>query len=195
MDGLRFFLEQYDFSRSVIEGMVLNGLSDEQIRRHPQEGQNSLAWLIWHVARWEDFTITILDPEQRQLFDRDDWMGRMRLARRDGGTAMTYEECSALSADIDLAELRAYWDAVGRRTRAVALALDPQTLDDPVDAERLHRHFADGILGSERAAWVEQLFSNRTNGWLLSFVNIHLVEQMIGEALCVRSLGGIGLGL
>jgi len=195
MDGLRFFVEQYDFSRSVIEGMILSGLSDAQLRRHPQEGQNSLAWLIWHVARWEDFTITILDPEQRQLFDRDDWMGRMRLARRDGGTAMTYEECSALSADIDLAELRAYWDAVGRRTRAVAMALDPQTFDDPVDAERLHRHFADGILGSERAAWVEQLFSNRTNGWLLSFVNIHLVEQMIGEALCVRSLGGVGLGL
>jgi hypothetical protein len=174
--------------------MMLAGLSDEQIRRHPQEGQNSLVWLIWHVARWEDFMITLLDPEQRQLFDQEDWMGRMRLARRDGGTGMTYEECAALSAQIDLAELRAYWDAVGWRTRAVAQALDPLTLDEPVDAERLRRHFADGILGSERATWVEQFFANRTNAWLLSLVNIHLAEHLLGEASCVRSLGGVGLG-
>src|SRR5262245_40583992 len=195
MDGRQFFLQQYDFLRSVIEGMVLNGLNDAQLRQHPQEGQNSLAWLVWHVARWEDFMMTILDPEQRQLFDRQDWMGRMRLTRRDAGTAMTFEEAAALSAQIELTELRAYWDAVGQRTRVVAMTVDPQLLDAPVDADRLQRHFADGILGSERARRAEQFFANRTNGWLLSFVNIHLVEQMVGEALCVRSLGGIGLGL
>jgi DinB superfamily len=195
MDGRQFFLQQYDFLRSVVEGMILSEVSEAQMRHHPHQGQNSLAWLVWHVARYEDFMMTILDPEQRQLFDREDWMGRMRLTRRDAGTAMTYEEAAVLSAQIDLAELRAYWDAVGQRTRRVAMALDPQMLEAPVDADRLQRHFADGILGSERARWVEQFFANRTNGWLLSFVNIHLVEQMVGEALCVRSLGGIGLGL
>jgi hypothetical protein len=195
VDGRQFFLQQYDFVRSVVEGTVLSGLDDMQMRHHPQEGQNSLAWLVWHVARWEDFMMTILDPEQRQVFDREDWMERMRLTRRDAGTAMTYAEAAALSAQIDLTALRAYWDAVGQRTRAVAMAIDPRMLDAPVDADRLQRHFANGILGSERARWVEQLFANRTNGWLLSFVNIHLVEQLIGEASCVRSLDGIGLGL
>jgi len=195
MDGLQFFLQQYDFLHSAVEGTILSGLTETQMRHHPQQGQNSVAWLVWHVARWEDFMITLLDSEPQQLFDREDWLGRMQLTRRDAGTAMTYEEAVALSIQIDLTALGRYRQEVGRRTRAVAQAFDPKRLDAAIDAERLRHHFADGILGSEQAGWVEQLFADRTNAWLLSFVNIHMVEQLIGEASCVRSLGGFGLGL
>jgi hypothetical protein len=195
MDGRQFFLQQYDFLHSAIEGTILSGLTETQMRHHAQEDQNSVAWLIWHVARWEDFMMTLLDSEPQQVFDREDWLGRMQLTRRDAGTAMMYEEAVALSMQIDLTALRGYREEVGRRTRAVAQAFDPERLDESIDAERLRYHFTDGILGCERARWVEQLFANRTNGWLLSFVNIHMVEQLIGEASCVRSLGGFGLGL
>jgi hypothetical protein len=50
MDTLQFFLEQHSMVRTIVENMVLRDLSDDQLRRPPGDGQNSLAWLLWHSA-------------------------------------------------------------------------------------------------------------------------------------------------
>src|SRR5512145_2911341 len=39
--------------RSAAE-RTFGGLSDEQMRVRPREDLNSLAWLLWHIARVED---------------------------------------------------------------------------------------------------------------------------------------------
>ena len=46
---------------------VMTGLSDAQIRKVPRPGQNSIAWLLWHITRIEDMSINTLTLEQPQV--------------------------------------------------------------------------------------------------------------------------------
>src|SRR2546427_192699 len=61
MDAKDLFLTQHAAVQSVAVGgnpasaaeRAFAGLSDEQMRVRPREDLNSLAWLMWHIARAE----------------------------------------------------------------------------------------------------------------------------------------------
>ena len=53
---------------------MLGGLADYDMRRRP-EGMNSLAWILWHVARAEDVVVDLVVTSGRQIFD-DAWATR-----------------------------------------------------------------------------------------------------------------------
>jgi hypothetical protein len=85
MDALQMLLRDHARAHSNAVGQpeggisiadfVVSGLDDDQIRRSPQAGMNSLAWLIWHMARAEDSGVNLLVAPQRC------WS----IARRSGG--------------------------------------------------------------------------------------------------------------
>ncbi len=88
-------------------------VSDAQLRARPH-GQNSIVWLVWHVARAEDIGVNRFAFQRPQVYDEDGWAERIGTGRRDLGTGMTSDDVSALSAAADVAAVRAYWEAVGR---------------------------------------------------------------------------------
>lgn len=194
MNAMQFFLVQYGTVQTILEQYILMGLTDDQWRYSPREGQNSLAWLLWHTARTEDFAMTVLAGKGRQVMSHDDWLSRMNLTRRDVGTAMTVEECAEFNANLNLAGLREYRATVQERTQAVVAALNPEQLEEIADPIHVRHTFADGTIGSERARWLEQFFANQTKAWWLGFVIWHNAEH-VGEAFCVRSLAGIPVGV
>jgi hypothetical protein len=59
------FLDQHAAMHSAAVGgnkmsaaeRAFAGLSDEQMRVRPREDLNSLAWLMWHIARVEDIMV------------------------------------------------------------------------------------------------------------------------------------------
>ncbi|MBI4636314.1 MAG: DinB family protein [Candidatus Rokubacteria bacterium] len=202
MDGLKFFLVQHARLHGAevapVEGgsfadRVFGGLSDDQLRLRPGRGLNSLAWLLWHVARTEDVAVNLVIAAGRQVFD-DGWAGRLGVARRDIGTAMTDDEVSDLGARIDLAALRAYRTAVGRRTREVVGALPSAAWDEPVGPADTDRAVAAGAFGP-RADWVPGLWQKRSRAGRLGSTAITHTAVHLGEALTVRSQAGLGLGL
>ena len=101
------------------------GLSDEQMRVRPREDLNSLAWLMWHIARAEDIIVNQVLAGRPQVADAA-WTKRLGIARRDFGIGMTSAEVSELTGQIDVGALREYRDAVGRRTREVVGAFTAQ---------------------------------------------------------------------
>jgi hypothetical protein len=113
-------------------------------------GHNSIAWIVWHVARGEDWCIAVLQGGE-QLQTRDGWDRRMGVLRRDFGTGMTTAEMAELSAVINLEALRRYWDAVYAETRRFAQRLDFDALKEPVD--EAFRGRAMGLLGE----WAEPM--------------------------------------
>ncbi|MGB2693919.1 MAG: DinB family protein [Dehalococcoidia bacterium] len=175
-----------------LEDAALFGLNDEQALIRPKEGQNSIAWLLWHMARSEDVTINALVAGQPQVVD-DGWASRLNLSTRDVGAGMADDEVTDFCARINLAELRAYRVVVGQRTREVALSLSPDAWDRPVDPAHLERAFADGVL-RDNAAWVKEFWNNRTNAWFFAMISGHNYMH-IGEAFCVRSQAGLALGV
>jgi DinB superfamily len=126
MDAREFFLIHHEQVHSQRE--LLQGLSDEQMRLRPN-GLNSVAWIVWHMARCED-ALNVLVASRPQVLDQNDWLTRLNVSLRDVGTGMTDEEVSDLSARLDLGVMRDHYHAVGRRTVEMVKSLRPQDLNE-----------------------------------------------------------------
>jgi uncharacterized damage-inducible protein DinB len=187
MDALQFFLLHHKQTHWQVERDFLTGLSDEQMRCRPYERSNSIAWLVWHMARCEDMMgLTIAG--RPQVLDEGDWLKRLHLSIRDVGTGMADEEVSDFSARVDIAALRAYYETVGRRTVEVVKSLRPEDLDEVPNLQKLR---AEGVF-RENAMWaISEREGKRTNGQWLGHLGIAHNQTHRGEALTIRGLLGI----
>jgi hypothetical protein len=195
VDAQRFFVEQHGIVAGVVDQLVLAGLDEAHLRRQPAAGQNSLAWLLWHAARWEDVMVNTWICGQPQVFDRDHWHDKLAAGTRRVGTAMTSEQVGQLSEQIDLTALGEYRAAIAVATPDAVLALDDAALDQVIGDDRLAEGEPDGTFHNEDAAWMDSFWSGHTVSWFLSFLNLHAAEHLLGEALVVRSQLGVPLGL
>lgn len=201
MDGRDLFLEQHAMVHSAAVGgnrmsmaeRSFAGLTDEQMRVRPREELNSLAWLMWHVARAEDVFVNRVLTAGRAVFD-DAWKKRLAIGRVDFGIGMTSAEVTELSRQIDVAALREYRDAVGLRTREVVRAFAPTDWQGQVTPEDVQRAAAEGAFGARTEALVKA-FPGRPRAVMLSGLALFHPAAHMGEAATVRTAGGFGTGI
>ena len=191
MDALEFFALRYDNVHTAMTSRLLDGLTDEQLRQRPH-GVNSIAWLLWHLARCEDVGVNRLVVDRPQLLDEEGWLARLGVPRRDIGTGMTGDEVDDLSARVDLAALRAYWDSLHRRTQVVVRGLRAIALAGVVDPAYVHRVIReDGVLGPH-AGWVAPMWAEQPNrGWFLAQLALAHHYGHFYEAQVTRGLLGL----
>jgi len=203
MTALEFFLSQHTRLHSATVGQVeggsfadrvFGGLTDEQMRLRPARGVNSLAWLLWHLARAEDAVVNVVVGARDQVLSSEDWPRRLGVGRRDIGTAMTETAVGELGVRLDVAAARAYRDAVGRRTQEVVRGLAPARWSEVLSAVDTDRAVTDGAFGPG-AEWVPKMYQGRTRGGMLGANAIAHNAMHLGEAISVRGLAGLGLGL
>jgi hypothetical protein len=187
--------EVYD-GHSVGATRWLGDLSDDQMRVRPAPGLNSLVWLLWHMARVEDVAVNLVVAARAQVFD-DGWADRMKIRRRDMGTGMTADEVHDLTTHADVAAVRAYRRAVGRRTREVIAELPLDAWDEILGVADNRRAAAAGAFSA--AEWVEGVghapWQGHTRGDQLGGSAIRHNAGHIGEAVTIRSLGGFPVGI
>src|SRR5260370_4659567 len=112
MDTRDLFLEQHAAMHTAAVGgnkmsaaeRTFAGLTDEQMRVRPREDLNSIAWLMWHIARAEDILVGQVVAGGAQLFD-DGWKKRLGVARPDFGIGMTSPEVNELTRPIGVGAL------------------------------------------------------------------------------------------
>jgi hypothetical protein len=194
MEPRYFFLKQFDTVRELANDHCVQGLTDEQLRYQPKEGLNSIAWMMWHTARCQDYSNILISPGRKQVLN-EHWLARLNVSRRDIGTGMTREECAEFNQTIDIGALKAYCDAVAEAVREVARAVSAEELRETLDSERLHRMLEDGAIGNERAAWVPSYLEGKSRGWLLSMAVWHMADHLLGGVACTRRISGIPVGL
>jgi hypothetical protein len=112
---------------------------------------------------------------------------RLNLSIRDVGTGMGDAEVSDLSAQLDLAALRDYYTAVGRRTLEVVRSLRPEALDELPDLERLR---AAGVFRENAVRLIAER-ERETKGWWLGQLGIAHSQSHRGQAVTIRLLQGI----
>lgn len=200
MDLLTFFLRQHaavhasDVSGHVFPSQRIFGeLSDDQMRMRPGRGLNSLIWLLWHMARTEDAAVNPVVAGRGQVLD-DEWMRRMNVPWRIIGTGMTDDEVAEITARADIASVRAYRSAVGLRTREVVATLRPDAWDEIVGMEDIKRGAVTGAFRD----WVEGAkypWQGWTRGDQLASSALRHNAAHIGEAVTIRSLAGVPLGV
>jgi hypothetical protein len=175
----------------------LRGLTDDQMRRRPGAGVNSIVWLLWHMARTEDVAVNLVVAARAQVLD-DGWARRMNVLRPDMGTGMTADEVAELSERADVAAVRAYRSAVGIRTREVASSLRADAWDESLGLEDTTRAALVGAFGPNDE-WIEGVghrpWQGHTRGHQLGQTAIRHNTAHIGEGVTIRGLAGMPLGV
>jgi DinB family protein len=201
MDARDLFLDQHAAMHSAAVGgnkmsaaeRTFAGLTDQQMRVRPREDLNSLAWLLWHIARAEDIVVNTVLTGRSQVCD-DGWLGRLGITRRDFGIGMTSAEVTELTRQIDVEALREYRDAVGLRTREVVGGFGPGDWGGQVAAEAVNRAAGEGAFGS-RTEMMVKMFPGRPRTMVLSTIALFHSAGHMGEAATVRTAGGFGSGV
>lgn len=108
-------------------------LSAAGLNYRPDPNANSVAWLIWHLARVEDDHVSALAGRE-QAYVADGWAERFGLAPEtsDLGYGHTAEQAGAVRVsgpDV----LLAYYDAVHARSLSYVQTIDAEELDRIVD--------------------------------------------------------------
>src|SRR5688572_1027920 len=100
MDAATFFMLRYEILHGRMTDALLADLSEDRFRARPN-GQNSIAWLLWHAARVEDVGINRFALDRQQTFDQG-WGRKIGWQRRDVGTAMLSDEVDELSRAVNM---------------------------------------------------------------------------------------------
>lgn len=201
MEAKDLFLSQHAAVQSLAVGgnpvsaaeRAFGGLNDAQMRVRPREDLNSLAWIMWHIARAEDIFINALVVGRPQVFD-DAWAKRLGISRRDFGIGMASPEVTDLTRVIDLGALRQYRDAVGRRTREIIAGFTDSDWGGEIAGPAVQKAAADGAFGS-RAEQLVKTFTGRPRTAVLSGIALFHPAGHLGEAVTVRNAGGFGTGI
>ena len=198
MDLLTFFLRSHAAVHArEVSGeshpiqRVFNEPSDAQMRVRPGQGLNSLVWLLWHMARTEDAAVNPVVAGREQVLD-DAWMRRMNLPYRIIGSGMTDEDVSECSALADVAAVRAYRVAVGKRTRDIVSALSPDAWDEIVTEADIARAGSAGALRGWKPG-APYPWLGATRGEQLASSALRHNSAHIGEAVTIRGLAGFGV--
>jgi hypothetical protein len=132
MDVASLLLELYGrippLARHAVEGVDVDRLTES-----PAPGTNTIAWLVWHLARVQDEQVgEILDADQ--LWAGNGWAGRFGLEPDPSNTGYGHSAEEVRSVRPERPEvLLEYLDAVDQRTRGMLGGLSPDDLDRVVD--------------------------------------------------------------
>ena len=112
-EAIQLFLSQHAAVHSAaisggenwsLHDEVLANLSEELIKRVPRPGQNSIAWLLWHITRIEDMTINTLSMNQAQVWNIE-WAAQLGYALPDCGASMDETDVADFSSRIIVGSL------------------------------------------------------------------------------------------
>ena len=130
MESKELLLDAYSHIRRIVH-QAADGLSQEQLAYRPEEGSNSIAWLVWHLTRIEDSHLAAV-TQLEEAWLTEGWSERFGLP---GSTSVGYddgpEQVAAIRPDADL--LLGYHGRVNGRVLEYLPGVDATELDRIVD--------------------------------------------------------------
>lgn len=148
---------------------VLDGLDTHHLTARVDPDANTIAWLLWHVARIQDDHLSGAAGTE-QVWIADGWADRfgLPLEVHDTGFAHSADDVATVRAEAAL--LRAYLDAAHRRTLDLLAGWGEDDCDRIVDESwdppvtlgvRLVSVLADNLAHVGQAAYVRGILERR----------------------------------
>lgn len=146
---------------------TLDGLTLEEIHRQPQSDANSIAWLVWHLTRVQDTSMSGLKNEEH-LWVSQGWHAKfdMEPDSANDGFGHTPEQVSAFRAP-SIETLLDYHEQVWERSRSYVAGLAAEDFDRtlnesqwqplPTVGVRLVSILSDNLQHAGQAAYVKAL--------------------------------------
>ena len=107
---------------------TLDGLSTEELSWRPDSQANSIAFIVWHVARVEDRWTQWFARDSVEVWIRDGWYRRVTLPEGDTGIGYSVAQISSFPA-LTAGVLRSYADGVRNETLDYLHGLAPGDFD------------------------------------------------------------------
>lgn len=146
---------------------LLKDLEANEYAIIPTSKDETIAWVLWHVARIEDLTMNILVDNGQQIFNNE-WKERMNVPIIDTGNALSDDEIMDLSKRINIRELLNYRNEVGVRTREIITRLLADDMKRKVTKQGVERIFKEGgVTSDEESYWLLDFWGKKDVAGLL----------------------------
>lgn len=191
MEIAQLFLQRYDPLMNFYYAGIWAAVPHDLMRQRPHPRVNSIAWILWHVARAEDVGLTRFVADRPQVLHEGGWMERLNAPWRSHGSEMSLAEVEELSRRIDLAALQAYCDAVQACTREIVSDLGAIDLQSTLGEDRLRRLMVDeGVAHVDAGGFVANYLSWTRGKCLFTFGLTHAFQHL-GEIETLATLLGV----
>ncbi|MYS87323.1 mycothiol transferase [Embleya scabrispora] len=132
MNSAELLVDGFGRVREVVHEAV-EGLTPEQLAERLDDDANSIAWLIWHLARVQDDHVSDVAGLE-QVWTAQDWHGRFELPFPVRAIGYGHDTKAVAAVRVDSAALLTdYYDAVHEQTTAFVRELSAADLDRVVD--------------------------------------------------------------
>lgn len=157
------FNRSYEVAREAIAD-----LDEDALTRRPGPDANSIAWLVWHLARVEDDHVAHV-AEQRQVWLSEGWSQRFGLPLDDRDIGYGHDTFQVASVRATAELLDGYLGAVHAATLSYVSGLTEEDLDRIVDRRwdppvtlgvRLISVVSDTLQHAGQAAYVRGLLAS-----------------------------------
>lgn len=127
----------------------------------PTSKDETIAWVLWHIARIEDLTMNVLVAGEEQVFNQS-WKERLSVEITDTGNALSDEEIMELSRNLNIDELICYRNAVAGKTRETIRHLNAADFRREVRPGDLERIMAmGGVTQQEDSMWLLEFWGKK----------------------------------
>ncbi|HEU0256514.1 MAG TPA: DUF664 domain-containing protein [Microbacteriaceae bacterium] len=170
MNGVEALADGFGRISGVVHA-VLDGISDEALTFRADPDANTVAWLVWHLARSQDAQVAHLvagdagagAADAAGAWQAEGFGERFALPFGPGETGYGHTSAKVAAVRAPAGLLGEYYDAVAARTTAYVAGLADADLDRVIDTSwtppvtvgvRLVSILADGLQHAGQAAFV-----------------------------------------
>lgn len=144
---------------------AVDGVSDAEAYSQPAPDSNHIGWLVWHMARVEDYWINGVLREAGQVWNRGGWDEKFGMDPEDRGAGQTIDQVRSMK-QVPLTDLLDYFDAVRAETGPAIEALGEEDLARKIEHPR---------------------FGEITGRWLVGHIIVE-ESQHTGQVALVRGM-------
>jgi hypothetical protein len=155
-------------------------LSAEQMKERPGGVGNSVAWLVWHVARSEDMIVNAIIREQPQILLEDAWQEKLGIDATHIGTGLGDDEVGNFTDKLDPIAADDYWRTVAESTYEWLRTLEASDLDRIPDFDKVLKAIP-SVLASGDSQGAIDFWNGRSVAYLLGGVVINHGYIHVGE--------------
>ena len=169
MTSAELLVEAFSRVRQIVHRAV-DGLTPDQLTFRVDPGTNSIAWLVWHLARIQDDHVAGV-AQTDQVWAADGWADRFGLPFDLRDTGYGHQADDVAAVQVSSGELlTGYYDAVHELTIRYVEQLDDADLDRIVDRSwdppvtlgvRLVSVISDNLQHAGQAAFVRGILQRR----------------------------------
>lgn len=167
---------------SIISGLTEKHLKESYLQLNPP------LWILWHMARSEDFGINRLASDRITEFDHNNWKKKLNIPTRKMGTGMSKEEVRTICDILNPTLLEEYRKAVFFNNMKVVNQIQSEDLSTDWSDEYLGKILFDEGHIDAAIKNILPVYQKKTREWFVVHTLVAHSFYHIGQLSVIKQL-------